>query len=124
MTAVGSEPVARADVWRALSDLYLDQPCRPALLRETVRVLARSTCSEDELRRILFDEVHPVVYRNLCATAGVWDGFDADWLATRILANRRRPRWLRARGVCLRGYARRLWNAIAPRVRAARARTE
>jgi hypothetical protein len=85
---------ARRPVWQALSDLFLDTELSPAVCAGNARVLASSPYSVDELRRILFDEVHPACSRNLLAVAGVWTGFDAGWLESRILARRRaRLRW-------------------------------
>jgi ParB-like chromosome segregation protein Spo0J len=113
---------ARRPVWQAFSELYLDTGYR-SLVRAAARELALSRYTTDELRAILFDEVHPALHANLYATAGVWDGFDQAWVAERILRNRRRPRWLRARGSCGRRYARHLWRLLAPRVAAARVPT-
>jgi hypothetical protein len=119
MIAAEQDLAARAPVWRALSDLYLDNEYR-SQVRIAARELARSAYAADELRAILFDEVHPIVSRNLCAPAGVWDGFDQAWLAERILVNQRRPHWLRARGRCLRRYAELMWRLLAPRIASAR----
>jgi hypothetical protein len=78
----------RRPLWVALSDLYLDT--EPEWER-LARLCARSPFSLAELQRILFDEVHPVVHRNLWAVAGVWQGFDEDWLVASILSRKRRP---------------------------------
>ncbi|MFY2762563.1 DUF7079 family protein [Arenimonas sp. MALMAid1274] len=80
----------RRPVWIALSDLYLDTEPDWASVAE---VCSRSPFQIEELQRILFDEVHPVVHWNLYATAGVWDGFDPDWLVASILARCRKPWW-------------------------------
>ena len=78
----------RRPIWIALSELYLDT--EPDWAR-VAGICARSPYTISEIRRILFDEVHPVVYRNLWSTAGVWDGFDQDWLIMSILARKRAP---------------------------------
>lgn len=111
---------ARRPVWLALSDLYLDTEYR-SFVRVGARELARSTYTADELRTILFDEIHPILANNLCVTTGVWERFDQVWLAECILAQQRRPRWLRARGRCLRRYAILLWRLLEPRIERARA---
>ncbi|MBD9477783.1 hypothetical protein [Pseudoxanthomonas sp. PXM02] len=83
-----SELDIRRPLWIALSDLYLDT------VPDWDRIAghcARSPFSIAELRRILFDEVHPVVHANLWSVAGVWQGFDADWLVASIVARKRRP---------------------------------
>ncbi len=120
MSGEGFDPVARRPVWEALSELYLDVPWRP-LVRSTARTLACSHYSLDELRAILFDEIHPVLVLNLCATAGVWDRFDQSWLEQRIIANRRRARGLRPWPFCGRRFVRLLWRLLAPRIERARA---
>ncbi|MET0225652.1 MAG: hypothetical protein ABW187_04355 [Dokdonella sp.] len=113
---------ARRPVWLALSDLYLDTSYRDAV-RCAARELARSPYTLRELQAILFDEVHPLLARNLCATAGVWDRFDQVWLAQSIARNRQRPRWLRPRGCCQRRYAVLLWRLLEPRIAGVRAAT-
>ena len=112
----GSE---RVRAWAALSDLYLDAPYRPHV-RAAARTLAATRYTADELRTMLFEDVHPVVCANLCASAGVWDAFEPCWLAARVAANRRRPALLRARGRCARGYAELMWRLLAPRIAGAR----
>lgn len=106
---------ARRAVWSAMSDLYLDTSYRDRV-RFAACELAQTPYTPDELRRILFDEVHPILARNLCAPVGVWDRFDQQWLAERILANLRRPHWLRSRGRCQRRYAVLLWRLLASRI--------
>ncbi len=110
---------ARRPVWLALSDLYLDTEYR-SFVRVAARELARSAYATGELHAILFDEVHPILAHNLCVTTGVWERFDQAWLAERILAQQQRPRWLRARGLCLRRYALLLWRLLEPRIESAR----
>lgn len=110
---------ARRPVWLALSDLYLDTEHR-SFVRVAARDLAVSAYTSGELRTILFDEVHPILAHNLCVTTGVWDRFDQAWLAESILAQQRRPRWLRGRGRCLRRYAVLLWRLLEPRIEYAR----
>ena len=78
----------RRPLWIALSDLYLDT--EPDWER-VAALCATSPFEISALRRILFDEVHPVVHLNLWSTAGVWDGFDQDWLVESILSRKRRP---------------------------------
>lgn len=107
--------VARRDVWSALSDLYLDSD--PALSYEhCAYTLATSAYALPELRRILFDEVHPALYLNLLSITGVWTGFDDDWLAQRIVHQQSVPRWRRARGWLMHHWARALWRELKPRI--------
>lgn len=106
---------ARAQVRLALSELYLDRPL-PELLRGVLPELAAAPFTLDELRTILVDEVHPAVWTNLLASAGVWEGFDPAWLQARIARNLARPRWRRARGLLLRGHALALWRVMERRI--------
>jgi hypothetical protein len=106
---------ARRPVWLALSELYLDTDYRSSV-RGIARELAASPYSRDDLHSILRNEVHPVLARNLCITAGVWDGFDQDWLGQQILRNERRGLW-RGRPWCSRRLLRHFWDLLEPRIR-------
>ena len=76
----------RTPVWQALSEFYLDTELQPADL-ETIRlVFAQSGYSIDEIKRINYEEVAPVLIDNLVSPAGVWSGFNNDWLIEVILA--------------------------------------
>ncbi len=81
----------RRPVWLALSELFLDTDIE-TLLPSLAHALAASAYSEAELERILRDEVQPLLQWNLLSVAGVWDGFDAEWLEHSILARRHRLR--------------------------------
>ncbi len=115
MSPAHQDLAARRSAWSALSDLYLDTD--PALSYEHCAcTLAKSAYALPELRNILFAEVHPALYFNLLDVAGVWDGFDDDWLAQRILDQQAVPRWRRARGWLLLHYTRALWRELEPRI--------
>lgn len=111
---------AREAVWCALSDLYLDTD--PALFHDAAaRALAASPYDAHTLRAILIDEVHPAFAFNLIDIAGVWEGFDPDWVRERVHTVRARPRWRRALWAGMRGYAHEQWAALAPKIAALRA---
>lgn len=115
MNPAHEDLVARRKAWSALSDLYLDTD--PALSYEHAAcTLAQSAYAMPELRDILFTEVHPALYLNLLGIAGIWSGFDDDWLAQRIVDQQAAPRWGRARGWLLLHYARALWRELEPRI--------
>jgi hypothetical protein len=79
----------RRRAWDALSDLFLDTDV--SLLRDgRVRSLSALPYTIGELEQILADEVFPVCKYNLISVAGVWSGFNGDWLERAIL---RRQRW-------------------------------
>ena len=69
----------RSGVWVVFSELYLDTDPEPAY-HSLARILAASPYPLGELRRILFEEVHPVLRANLLSSAGVWNRFDPDRL--------------------------------------------
>lgn len=119
MKPAADDIAAREAVWQAFSRLYLDTDYRREV-HAAARDAAASSYTEAELRAILLHEVHPVLRSNLVATAGVWDGFDPDWLRAAILHRSRRPRWLRLDG-CLRRQAEHFWRLLAPRIRRLRA---
>jgi hypothetical protein len=90
--------INRRPVWAALSCLYLDTELSADDLAHLAEQLADSPYSVDELKFILFAEIHPVCLGNLRQVAGIWSGFDSDWLEARILQRQRawlrRPAWL------------------------------
>lgn len=106
---------SRRRVRATLSLLYLDID-EEDVADSVTRELADSAYSIDELRSILLDEVHPVLRNNLLAPAGVWEGFDQDWLGEQILRRLARPPWLRAPRWFLASMATRIWNNLAPRI--------
>lgn len=92
MTAV--ELARREPVWLALSELWLDTELDEADLARLAEVARASGYPRAELRRIHVHEVAPVVGANLRSVAGVWDGFDPDWLREQCRHRAERPpRW-------------------------------
>jgi hypothetical protein len=84
----------RRPVWIALADLFLDTDVRISY-PFIARTLAESPYSIEELRKILDDEVTPVVESNLLAVAGEWAAFDEEALvqtmAKRLGKSRQAP---------------------------------
>ena len=76
----------RKPVWIALSEFYLDTELQPADIEAIRLVFAQSGYTIDEIRRINYEEVAPILLDNLLSPAGVWAGFDADWLTKTIMA--------------------------------------
>jgi len=113
----------RRRVWEAMSELYLDTDIDAEVMSRVAAELAHSPYSLAELERILRHEVHPVLVSNLYSVAGVWSGFDPQWLAAQIQAHLRRPwpvRWWRSR--VMRAHAVILWHRLIRRVAAVRRR--
>jgi len=80
----------RRKVWDAWSELYLDTEITSKWEDGIAGLLAKSPYGRDALEIILWSEVHPACFLNILSVAGVWEGFDSDWLAARILRRRRR----------------------------------
>lgn len=75
-------------VWVALSDLYLDTELQPHHYDWISSVILESGCTADEVEHILRQDVSPALSSNLVSVAGVWAGFDEDWLVKTILKRR------------------------------------
>lgn len=71
---------ARAVVWNAFSELYLDTELSQEDLENIARTLAESPYSPDELQHIFAQEVTPICSSNLVSFAGEWLLFDSDML--------------------------------------------
>lgn len=113
----GVDDDARVPVWIALSGLYLDTEVE-AFHDAIAATLAASPFPLDELQAMLIHDVHPVLFTNLMAPAGVWDGFDEDWLVERIRARGGRRR--RGLSGWFRGDIDAQWRAVAAKVAALR----
>ena len=82
----------RKPVWIALSELFLDTD--PSLAYAYIaRTLAASPYTLNELYAILCYEVAPLLKINLYAPAGVWEGFDEDWLVKKLTPGINRKPW-------------------------------
>lgn len=104
-------------VWIALSGLYLDTEVEH-FHDAIAATLAASPFALDELHAMLMHDVHPVLFTNLMAPAGVWDAFDEAWLVARIRARGGRRR----RGIAhwFRSDIDAQWAAIAAKITALR----
>jgi hypothetical protein len=87
-TLEGRELERRRGAWDALSFLFLDAEVRDWLPGAAV-TLVELGYSRDEIEGIFLDEVTPVLHGNLKQVAGLWSGFDLDWLASEI--KKRKP---------------------------------
>ena len=90
----------RESLWLALSELWLDVPWEAHQHNHLARLLIDSGLPCEELDAIYLFEVAPRVWGNQWVPAGVWDGFDPDWLLEGCRHNqlRRQRAWFR--GLC------------------------
>lgn len=77
------ELARRRPVWSVLSNLFLDTD-HSLFYESTANALRMSGYTEEEAKRILTDEVAPVVSPNLLSLAGEWAMFPDDWLEAEI----------------------------------------
>jgi hypothetical protein len=98
MTPAVKDIVNRRPVWLALSVFFLDTEMQPYTHSHIARVLSESPYSLREVETILYREVYPVCCSNLGTVAGVWGGFDHDWLESSILQQIQRA-WSLARNI-------------------------
>lgn len=75
----------RKPVWPVLSKFYLDTELSEEEIQSIAEVIRTSQYSIEELKEINYSEVGPIVYSNLYSTAGVWNGFDEEWLYEQII---------------------------------------
>jgi hypothetical protein len=92
----------REDAWLALSELWLDTELDESALRSIATRLRASGLSLDELQQIYAYEVAPQVWLNHWAVAGVWEGFEAQWLLAGCRRNQLGERWHRLKCRVLR----------------------
>lgn len=76
----------RRPVWEAMSELFLDTELDAKDRQRIADVLASSGYADEELDRILWQELCPVLEVNLRNPAGEWTGFDMQHVEERILS--------------------------------------
>ncbi len=103
IASITSQELAkRLAVWIALSKLYLDTELQEKDYEELAILFHSSGYSLSEIKEIHRYEVFPVLKNNLTSVAGVWDGFDPDWLQEQcsLAFTKRNNNWYRWRIRC------------------------
>jgi len=77
----------RLNIWRALSDLFLDTEINELTFNYIARCVSESNLSLSEAEEILWYEVYPVLESNLRSVTGVWDGWSDEWLLQNLPAS-------------------------------------
>lgn len=88
-----------------MSELFLDTELGVADLRRIEQVLKRTGLAPNQLDHMFHEEVAPVCMPNLHSVAGVWSGFDPDWLVAEIESYQRKPVIFRKLRTSLRARA-------------------
>jgi hypothetical protein len=86
MKSAAEEVERRRPVWEAMSAFFLDTELDEKWRGEIAGTLLESGYSVEELERILWGEVCPVLWVNLMSVAGEWAGFDMGEVERRILS--------------------------------------
>jgi hypothetical protein len=81
---------ARRAARAALSELFLDTELDARDFERIAAALKATALPLAQLEAIYFDELAPVLHDNLRVPAGVYSGFDLDWLEVEV-ARQRRP---------------------------------
>ncbi len=71
-------------IWIALSEMYLDTELEGKDFASIAAKIKESPFSFKEVKRINKEEVFPVLFTNLLSVAGVWTGFQEEWLINAI----------------------------------------
>jgi hypothetical protein len=80
-----AEITERYPVWDVLSEFWLDGWLDDLDCDRIAARLKASPYSKEQLWKICIYEVAPAVSSNLLSIAGVWGGFEAEWLRTMII---------------------------------------
>ena len=105
---MSSDLPPREQLWIALSDLWLDTELSPARVEAIAAVVRASRRTRSEVEDVLRRELAPFLDANLRSPAGVWSGFDPEWVCAQARACAARPH----RGGRL-GAVREVWESVA-----------
>ena len=77
---------ARVSLWEAFSGLFLDTEITDAHFCHVALAIEQSDISLAEAEAVLWNEVFPVLHRNLQSVAGEWVGWPREWLVANLRA--------------------------------------
>lgn len=81
---------AHEDVWLLLSELWLDTQLDALSHARIAAGLRESNLGVEALQQIFLYEVAPLLWLNHWSVAGVWDGFEPQWLIAGCQRNQQR----------------------------------
>ncbi len=95
MLLTSEEMERRRPVWKAMSEFFLDNHLHDSDKQHIAEVLLKSGYSIDELQKILWGDISPVLWPNLILVAGEWTPWDMDFVEHQILSSPAGPvrRW-------------------------------
>ncbi|GAA4276552.1 DUF7079 family protein [Aquimarina mytili] len=70
----------RKPIWNVISEFYLDTELQKSDYDRISKTLIASGLNIEELKAIDLYEVFPVLKENVLSVAGIWNGFDENWL--------------------------------------------
>lgn len=85
----------RKPIWIALSHFYLDTELDKTDYGRIGKVFSESSFSIEKIKWINRHEVFPVLYLNMISVAGIWTGFDVEWLMNEIIKTSKKKRALK-----------------------------
>ena len=77
----------RKKSWTLISRFYLDTELGNEDYNNIVHEFSGLNFSLEELQEIDLYEVFPALQKNLLSVAGVWDGFNEEWLQDQCMKN-------------------------------------
>lgn len=107
----------RTPIWIALSKFYLDTELQSYEFRHIAKVIKESRFSLAEVKIMNSYEVFPVLWTNSITVAGVWSGFDEEWLVKEIIVslkkrNRIKDFFLRLWFTTYKSYFAAYWECV------------
>ena len=84
------KPDHQKEVWKSLSEFYLDTELQDSDYLRIFKSLRKSNLSTEELKEIDLYEVFPSLQANLNSVAGEWAGFNEEWLIQECTKNAKR----------------------------------
>lgn len=87
------EYATRHKLWLALSEIYLDTEISDRALLSIAEIAVEENVSFETLYKINKEEVFPVLFKNGLSVAGVWNGFDGEWLVKTISKSLKKSNW-------------------------------
>lgn len=74
----------RQPIWIAISDFYIDSELQESDFEYISIKIKESPYSIEQIKQIDKEEIFPVLHSNLLYVAGVWTGFQEEWLISEI----------------------------------------